>query len=63
MAGEAFQLDPEELAAVSEYVNDMDTIDVLQLNPATFKYAEGLTKVMREVEDPFERDIKGLTFQ
>lgn len=63
LSGDAYQLDPVELSEVSEYVKDMDTIDVLLLNPATFKYADGLTKVMRQVEDPFEREIAGLTFQ
>ena len=40
----------------------MDTIDVLKLDPATFKYADGLIRVFRDVEDPFSRDISKLEF-
>lgn len=57
LAGDDFQLDKDELRKVSDFVKEMDTIDVLQLDPATFKYPDGLTHVMREVEDPFKRDI------
>lgn len=43
LAGEDFQLNADELKSVSNYIQEMDTIDVLQLDPATFKYADGLT--------------------
>lgn len=63
LAGDDFQLDPVELRDVSNYVKEMDTIDVLQLDPASFKYPDGLTRVLRDVEDPFSRDIANLVFQ
>lgn len=43
LAGDAFQLDPIELKRIADFVTEMDTINVLELNPATFKYADGLT--------------------
>lgn len=63
LAGDAFQLDPVELKEVADFVTEMDTINVLQLNPATFKYADGLTQLMKDCEDPFQRDIQSLVFQ
>ena len=48
---------------MSEYVTEMDTIDVLQLDPTNYKYADGVTKVFRDCEDPFKRDIAELKFE
>lgn len=62
LSGDAFQLDAAELKATSDFVKEMDTIDILQLDP-TFKYADGITRLIRDVEDPFEREIKDLRFQ
>ena len=41
----------------------MDTIDILQLDAATFKYPKALTELVRDCEDPFGREIKNLEFQ
>ena len=57
LSGDGFQLDAAELREISDYVKEMDTIDVIKLDPATFKYADNLTKILRDVEDPFARDI------
>lgn len=62
LSGEAFQLDAAELKATGDFVKEMDTVDILQLDP-TFKYADGITRLIRDVEDPFEREIKDLKFQ
>ena len=40
----------------------MDTINILQLDAATFKYAEGLISVMRDCEDPFRMDASNAVF-
>lgn len=40
----------------------MDTINILQLDAATFKYAEGLIQVMRDCEDPFKMDAGNSVF-
>lgn len=63
LAGEAFQLNHAELQEVTNYIQEMDTINVLQLNAASFKYADGLTQLMKDCEDPFQRDIAKLVFQ
>jgi hypothetical protein len=42
-----------ELKRISDFVTEMDTINVLSLNPINFKYADCLTQVMKDVEDPF----------
>ena len=62
LSGDKFQLNEQELKATADFVKEMDQIDVLQLDP-TFKYAEGITRLVRDVEDPFEREIKDLVFQ
>ena len=62
LSGDKFQLNEQELRATAEFVKEMDQIDILQLDP-TFKYAEGITRLVRDVEDPFEREIKDLVFQ
>lgn len=36
IAGEAYQLNENELAALTEYVKEMDTIDVVQLDANSF---------------------------
>lgn len=41
----------------------MDTINVVQLDANSFKYADGLTQLMKDCEDPFQRDIQKLVFQ
>lgn len=41
----------------------MDNTDILELNPATFNYHDGLTQIFRDCEDPFAKDIAKLTFQ
>jgi hypothetical protein len=53
LAGESYQLDMTELKRISDFVTEMDTINVLSLNPVNFKYADCLTQVMKDVEDPF----------
>jgi hypothetical protein len=62
LSGDAFQLDTAELKATGDFVREMDQIDVLRLD-STFKYADGITRLIRDVEDPFEREIKDLQFQ
>lgn len=57
LAGESYQLEPSEMKAVQDYVHDMEAENVIELDAATFHYAEELTQTMRNCEDPFERDI------
>jgi hypothetical protein len=42
---------------------DMDTINEIQLDPATFKYPAGLQQVFRDIEDPFEKEFEKLKFE
>ena len=38
---------------MNDYVSEMETINVLELNAATFKYPAGLTQILKDCEDPF----------
>lgn len=62
LAGEAYQLDEGQLAQITEALVEMDEINEIQLDPATYKYPPGLTQVFREVEDPFESELGELVF-
>lgn len=63
LAGDAYQLDEQDLKAMNDYVSEMETINVLELNAATFKYPTGLTQILKDCEDPFQKDIANLVFQ
>jgi hypothetical protein len=63
LSGEAFQLNEAELKLQKEHIAEMDNTDILQLDPATFDYPNGLTQIFRSCEDPFAKDIAKLTFQ
>jgi len=63
LAGDSYQLDPAEMRAVSDYVEEMEADNVIELEASTFNYAETLTQTMRTCEDPFEQDIKHLEYQ
>jgi hypothetical protein len=51
------------MKSLADYVKEMETNEVIELDPQTFKYADALTESMRHCEDPFEREIKRLDFQ
>ena len=63
LAGDTYQLDEAEMKKQEDHVLEMDNTDVLQLDPATFNYHDGLTQIFRSCEDPFAKDIVKLTFQ
>lgn len=42
LAGPAFQLDLGLMQEISERVTEMDTINVIKLDPNTYKYQQGL---------------------
>ena len=61
-AGEAYALNDQELAEANEKVEEMDRVEVIELDQATFKYEKGLVDVFRAVEDPFGNEFKTLGF-
>ena len=46
-AGEAFELDAKVLEQMNTKVEEMDALEVIELDPATFKYDQGLIDVFR----------------
>ena len=46
-AGEAFELDAKALEQMNTKVEEMDALEVIELDPATFKYDAGLIEVFR----------------
>ena len=62
-AGPEFQLDTDELNDANERIEEMDRVEVIELDQATFKYERGLVDVFRAIEDPFTNELKELSFE
>jgi len=42
----------------------MDTINVIELEPSTYKYKVGMGQLFRDIEDPFSKEIPAeMTFE
>ena len=61
-AGEAYLLDTPQLEKSNVRVEEMDALEVIELNPSTFKYDAGLIDVFREVEDPHRIELSSVKF-
>mgnify|MGYP000061855122 CR=1 FL=1 len=62
-AGPDFELDNAELGRVMAHLKEMDSVSVIELDPAKIKYAEGLEQVFRACEDPFDKELGELKFK
>lgn len=63
-AGPDFQLDRVMMQVISDRVAEMDNNNVVQLDPSTYKYAQGLRQLFRDIEDPFVKEIsQEVTFE
>ena len=62
-AGESFALDRNDLASANERLEEMDRVEVIELDQATFKYDKGLVDVFRAVEDPFRNELQEVSFE
>ena len=62
-AGEAFALDYELLDLQNARVEEMDANELIELDPATFKYEAGLIEVYRQCEDPFSNELASVKFE
>ena len=62
-AGEAFTLDTPQLEESNVKVEEMDALEVIELDAATFKYDAGLIDVYRDVEDPHGIELISVKFE
>ena len=62
-AGDAFALDTDQLEISNVRVEEMDKLEVINLDPATFKYESGLIEVFRQVEDPHGIELNSVLYQ
>ena len=62
-AGAEFDLDNTQLDKVAAQLAEMDAVNVIELDPAKIKYAEGLVQVFRDVEDPFNKELGEIKFK
>ena len=62
-AGDAFLLDEDQLEKCNVRVEEMDKLEVIELDPANFKYEAGLIDVFRQVEDPHGIELNSVSYQ
>ena len=62
-AGDAFLLDSDKLEESNVRVEEMDKLDVIELDPVTFKYESGLIDVFRQVEDPHGIELNSVSYE
>jgi len=53
-AGSEFSLDTDKLTAMNTQVDEMDRVEQVEVDAATFRYQEELVNVYRNIADPFE---------
>ena len=62
-AGDAFLLDGDKLEESNVRVEEMDKLEVIDLDPVTFKYESGLIDVFRQVEDPHGIELNSVSYE
>ena len=62
-AGDDFLLDGDQLEKSNVRVEEMDKLEVIELDPVTFKYESGLIDVFRQVEDPHGIELNSVSYE
>ena len=62
-AGDTFLLDGDQLEKSNVRVEEMDKLEVIELDPVTFKYESGLIDVFRQVEDPHGIELNSVSYE
>lgn len=55
-------MNDEELHKQKEHIAEIESNEVIHLDPSTFNYHDGLVEIFRSIEDPFSKDITKLVF-
>lgn len=62
-AGPAYAFDTERLAKMNEHVEEMDKLEVIEVDAATFKYPVELVEVYRNIADPYGNQLGRMSYE
>ena len=62
-AGPDFAMPTEKFEQLNQQVEEMDKLEVIQIDAATFDYQEEIVSVFRSIADPFSNQLTGVSYE
>ena len=62
-AGEGFEFDHARLAELNNVVEEMDKVEVIEVDAATYRYQDEIIDVCRSISDPFGIQLREMSYE
>jgi len=62
-AGEGFEFDHTRLAELNNVVEEMDKVEVIEVDAASYRYQDEIIDVCRSISDPFGIQLREMSYE